>query len=73
MYPAGFSENLLLFGEFYEYIDKNIEKIDTNIPVFFGHVATTLDNSLPDISEDIHDQFIDSVTWKVLEASKKGK
>jgi hypothetical protein len=58
--------------EFYEYIDKNIEKIDTNIPVFFGHVATTLDNSLPDISEDIHDQFIDSVTWKVLEASKKG-
>jgi hypothetical protein len=58
--------------EFFEYIDKNTEKIDANIPVFFGHVVTTLDNSLPEISEDAHDQFIDSVTWKVLETSKKG-
>jgi hypothetical protein len=56
--------------EFFDYIDKNIDKIDMNIPVFFGHVATTLDNSLPGISEDVHDQFIHSITMKVLETSK---
>jgi hypothetical protein len=57
--------------EFFDYIEKNIDKIDANVPVFFGHVATTLDNSLPNIPEDVHDQFIDTVTMKVLATSKK--
>lgn len=57
--------------EFFDYIDKNIDKIDANVPVFFGHVIASLDNSLPEISEDAHDQFIDAVTVKVLETSKK--
>jgi hypothetical protein len=57
--------------EFFDYIEKNIDRIDANIPVFFGHVATTLDNSLPGLPEEVHDQFINSVTMKVLETSKK--
>jgi hypothetical protein len=57
--------------EFFDYIEKSIDKIDANIPVFFGHVAATIDNSLPGISDDVHDQFIDAVTMKVLECSKK--
>jgi hypothetical protein len=57
--------------EFFDYIEKNIDKIDVNIPVFFGQVATTLDNSLPELAEEVHDQFINSITMKVLETSKK--
>lgn len=60
-----------LKGEFFEYIEKNIEKIDANIPVFFGHVVATLDNSLPALSEDSYNKFIDAITIKVLETSKK--
>jgi hypothetical protein len=57
--------------EFFDYIEKNIDRIDANIPVFFGQVAATLDSSLPGIPDDMHDQFINSVTMKVLESSKK--
>ena len=57
--------------EFFDYIEKNIDRIDANIPVFFGQVAATLDSSLPGIPDDVHDQFINSVTMKVLESSKK--
>jgi len=57
--------------EFFDYIEKNIDRIDANIPVFFGQVAATLDSSLPGIPDDLHDQFINSVTMKVLESSKK--
>lgn len=57
--------------EFFEYTDKNIEKIEANVPVFFGHVVTTLDNSLPQIQDETYDQFIDAITMKVLETSKK--
>ena len=57
--------------EFFDYIEKNIDRIDANIPVFFGQVAATLDSSLPGIPDDMHDQFINSVTMKVLESSKR--
>jgi hypothetical protein len=57
--------------EFFEYIDKNIDKIDTNVPVFYGHIIATLEKNLPDISDDLHDQFIDTITIRVLEASKR--
>jgi hypothetical protein len=60
-----------LKGEFFDYIEKNIDKIDANIPVFFGHVVATLDNSLPALSEESYNKFIDAVTVKVLETSKK--
>ncbi|MDD1695773.1 MAG: hypothetical protein LUQ54_02635 [Methanoregula sp.] len=57
--------------DFFDYIDKNIDKIDTNVPVFYGHVIATLEKNLPDISDELHDQFIDSVTVRVLNTSKR--
>lgn len=65
------AKTIQLQREFFDYIEKNIDKIDANVPVFYGHVAATLDNSLPNISEEVRDHFIDAVTVKVLEYSKK--
>lgn len=62
---------LQLQREFFDYIEKNIEKIDTNIPVFYGHVAATLDNTFPTLSDEARDHFVDAVTAKVLVVSKK--
>jgi len=57
--------------DFFDYIDKNIDKIDANIPVFYGHVIATLEKNLPEISDDLHDQFIDHITVRVLNTSKR--
>jgi len=57
--------------DFSEYILKNLDKIEANIPVFYGHVIATLEKTFPDIPDDLHDRFIDSITVQVLEASKK--
>lgn len=59
--------------DLFEYIEKNSERIDTNIPVFYGHVISILENSFPSISDTAHDQFIDDITIKVLETSKRSK
>jgi hypothetical protein len=53
------------------YIEKNSEKIDSNIPIFFGHVLSIIDNSLPDIDDKIYDRLIDDITVKVLEESSR--
>jgi hypothetical protein len=60
-----------LKSDFFEYIEKNIDKIDTNAPVFYGHVVTTLENVLPAVNDDLYDRFIDSITLRVLETSKR--
>jgi hypothetical protein len=57
--------------DFFDYIDKNIDKIDENIPVFYGHVIATLEKNLPEISDELHDQFIDNITVRVLNTSKR--
>ncbi|MCQ8894682.1 MAG: hypothetical protein NQU46_08675 [Methanolinea sp.] len=57
--------------EMMEYIEKNSEKIDSNIPIFFGHVVSILENNFPGITDQVHDRFIDDVTVKVLEESKR--
>jgi hypothetical protein len=57
--------------DFFDYIEKNIDKIDANIPVFYGNVAATLEKSLPDINDDLYDKFIDTITARVLDASKR--
>lgn len=57
--------------EFFDYIDKNIDKIDANVPVFYGHVIATLEKNLPGVSDELHDRFIDSITVQVLNASKR--
>jgi hypothetical protein len=57
--------------DFFDYIDKNIDKIDANIPVFYGHVIATLEKNTPEISDELHDQFIDNITIRVLNTSKR--
>ncbi len=57
--------------DFFDYIDKNIDKIDANIPVFYGHVIATLEKNLPEINDELHDQFIDNITVRVLNMSKR--
>lgn len=57
--------------DFFDYIDKNIDKIDDNVPVFYGHVVATLERTFPEISEVLHDRFIDNITAKVLDASRR--
>jgi hypothetical protein len=59
----------LLKKDFFGYIERNSAKVDANLPVFFGHVISTLENSFPDISDQTYDEFIDSVTFKILDTS----
>lgn len=59
--------------DFIEYIYANSERIDANIPVFFGHVIASLDKTLPGLSDELYDQFIDAMAFAVLEASKKSE
>jgi len=60
----------VLKKDFFGYIERNTEKVDLNLPVFYGYVISALDSSFPDISDESHDEFIDSITFKVLDASK---
>ncbi len=55
--------------DLYEYVEKNPEKIDSNIPIFFGHVIGILEKSFPHMSDAAHDRFIDDITVKVLMGS----
>ncbi len=57
--------------ELSEYVEKNAEKIDSNLPVFYGHVMSIIENSFQGISDEAHDRLIDDVTMKVLEVSKR--
>ncbi|MFA5236519.1 MAG: hypothetical protein WC362_01530 [Methanoregula sp.] len=57
--------------DFVDYIAVNSEKIDANIPVFFGQVITSIDKALPGLGDDLYDPFIDAMAFAVLEASKR--
>lgn len=57
--------------ELMDYIEKNAERIDSNLPVFFGYVVSVIENNYPDITDQAYDRFIDDVTVKVLEESKQ--
>ncbi len=59
----------LLKKDFVGYIERNTEKVDANLPVFYGHVISALDNSFPDILDESYDEFIDHITFEVLNAS----
>ena len=59
----------LLKKDFYGYIERNTAKVDSNLPVFFGYVISALENSFPNISDLAYDEFIDSITFKVLDTS----
>jgi len=59
----------VLKKDLFAYIDKNSNKINLNLPVFYGHIISTLDNAFPDLDNNVYDEFIDSVTFRVLNAS----
>ena len=59
----------LLKKDFSGYIERNSVKVDANLPVFFGHMVSALEKSFPDISDESYDDFIDSITFTVLDAS----
>jgi hypothetical protein len=59
-----------LKNDFFGYIRGNSEKVDSNLPVFYGHVVSALENSFPDIPDETYDEFIDHITFEVLDASK---
>jgi hypothetical protein len=59
--------------EFLEYIDKNIQEISAYLPVFYGQVVSTLDNSFPDLDSETYDEFIDLVTYRILDTSPQGR
>lgn len=60
----------LLQRDFSGYIERNTGKVDANLPVFYGYVISALENSFPNLSDDAHDEFVDSITFKVLDTSK---
>jgi hypothetical protein len=60
----------LLKKDFIGYIGRNSEKVDSNLPVFYGYVASALDTSFPLISDENHDEFIDQITFEVLDSSQ---
>jgi hypothetical protein len=55
------------------YIENNSEKIDANIPVFFGHILSIIDNSLPECDDKTYDRLIDDITVAVLEKSSRSR
>ena len=54
------------------YINQNSEKIHSNLPVFFAHVISALDNGFPSIDDATHDEFIDSIASAVMETIPPG-
>jgi len=59
----------LLKKDFFGYIERNTVKVDANLPVFYGYVISAVDSSFPAIADDVYDDFIDSITFKVLDVS----
>ncbi len=63
----------LLKKDFSGYVERNTAKVDTNLPVFYGYVISALESSFPGLSDDVHDEFIDSITFKVLDVSRNSR
>jgi hypothetical protein len=53
-----------------DYIEKNIDQVEGNLPVFFGHVAATLDRTFPGLDDGSYDDFIDAVTFTLLNTTR---
>jgi hypothetical protein len=60
----------LLKKDFFGYVERNTVKVDTNLPVFYGYVISALESSFPNLSDDVYDEFIDTITFKVLDLSR---
>lgn len=57
--------------DLFAYIDNSPEKIASNLPVFFGHVMSALDNAFPDIDNNTYDEFIDAMAYRLMMSSKE--
>ena len=57
--------------DLYSYIDTNTDKIDTNLPVFFAHIVSALDNGFPDFNDATYDEFIDSIAYRLMAKSNQ--
>ncbi|MDD3976701.1 MAG: hypothetical protein PHI15_00935 [Methanomicrobium sp.] len=62
-----------LKSDLFSYIDNSPEKIESNLPVFFGHVMAALDNAFPDIDNNTYDEFIDAMAYRLMMSSKKAE
>jgi hypothetical protein len=60
----------LLKKDFFGYIERHSEKVDTSLPVFYGYVISALETSFPDLPDNVYDEFIDSITFQVLDVSR---
>src|SRR5690554_5874362 len=49
-----------------DYIVKNTELVEGNLPVFFGHVAATLDKMFPELDDRTYDDFVDATAFTLL-------
>jgi len=52
-----------------DYIAKNTDLVEANLPVFFGHVAATLDKTFPDLDDRTYDDFIDATAFTLINAT----
>jgi len=59
----------LLKKDFDGYIERNTAKVDLNLPVFYGYVISALESSFPNLPSETYDEFLDSITFKVLDSS----
>jgi len=59
--------------ELIDTIIKNSATIDTDLPVFYGHLIASLETISKDMSDSVFDDFIDTITYRLLDESKKVK
>lgn len=58
-------------SEIFSHIETNAEAIDANFPTFFGKIATILERAGASISDQVYDDFIDSVVYQVFTVSQR--
>ncbi|MDD2474047.1 MULTISPECIES: hypothetical protein [unclassified Methanoculleus] len=58
-------------AEIFSYIESNTEAIDENFPSFFGKIVTILDRADVPITDQMYDEFIDAIVFRVLDVSKR--
>ncbi|MBT8507296.1 hypothetical protein AZH53_02480 [Methanomicrobiaceae archaeon CYW5] len=62
----------MLKNDLLSYIDRNSDKVNSNLPVFFAHVISALDNGFSTIDDATHDEFIDGIASAVMEKVSSG-
>lgn len=62
-----------LKNDLFFYIENHPDKITANIPVFYGHVMSALDNAFPDIDNSSYDNFIDAISFRIMKVCPEAK